>query len=805
MRFAIRTLLKHPGFAALAIVTVAAAMAITVGNFVFASAILLEGTPVPDSNRLVMLIRSSAQVPEAQTSPADYKDLSSQSSAFQSIGCYTGENPVLEDPFLPAENFTSQAVSGAFFQVFSVRPILGRVIDESDQRPGTDLVFVLSERFWRRRFNADPSIIGRTIRVDGRPATVVGVMPTSFDNPLLWGRVDAWQPLAFDARRWSNRTDNELRLVGRLRPGISLQQAQSEVDTLGRRLAKDNPENDGEATFRLADWDVMRQGGMRTHELEELVVALGAFVLLIAGANLANLCLARSADRLHDYAVRFALGSSLGNVFRQAVVEGLLVATLGGIFGLIGAHALVVCLQRYFTIGSQTGLIDFEFDGQTWILAGGIVALATVVQAVAPLILITRLGPLAALKSGGHATTIGRSGQRLRHALVAIELGLSLILVAGAGFCVRALGKMAGQDLGWQPNGILTAGLVLPNRPPYSSHAGRDNFIRRLEPELAQLPGIKSVAVSHQTPFRYWTRRTIAIEGRPLPRPGTEPFAFEIAASSGYFATFGIRLESGRLFSAQDQRQAPPVALIDEAMARTFWPGASPIGQRFRYTEGEDQREIKIVGVVVEAHSPIDAVAPPLTHFQIYRPWFQDSGSWMNISVRCSGPPEALENALRKTIFYLDPALPLSSVCSLRLEIDNLIGGGIGLVAKILGAFTVVGLCLAAVGVYGVVTTFVAQRTREIGIRMALGATDWQVARLVLSRTLAVAVAGAAVGTLGAIAVLRVLGTVWPAVEGSVGTMISGVAILVATGVGAAWVPVRRATLVDPIVALRSE
>jgi putative ABC transport system permease protein len=807
LRYGIRQLLKKPGFTAVAVLTLALGIGVNTTMFSVLNVLVLQGSASPDSGRLVSLFRTSAQSQTWPLAPANFFDFQKQNTSFECVGACWWNNSNLAEPGQPAQRLSSMVASSDLFSAFKIPPELGRVPGPESDAAGSALVAVLSDGFWRSHFAADPKVIGRTVRLDGEPTTIIGVMPPEFENPLYWGHIDLWRPLAMDAANRQIRDNAWMMAVGRLKPGVTLGQAQSEANTIAARLEHDFPKANAGNGLHLTLWNDVLTNDL-SRRLSWLCMGLAGFVLLIACANLANLQLARMTERVREYAVRIALGASRFQLMRQLLVESLLLSALGGAVGV------VIAAWGTRVIGGEifiTGVQGLDLPINTTVLVFTLVAsaLTGVAVGVIPASIATRTDVNAALKQGGRGATGDRSAHRLRKALIVAELALALVLLSGAGFIVRGMQRVARADLGWRPDGLTTGTLSLPYNAKYYNDAQCRAFFDKLALSLAALPGVQQDSISAYLPIvGFWRSSGVAIQGRPPATHGKEPLVYYNSVTPGYFANLGIPVTQGRGFTDADRPGSRNVTIINESMAKQLWPGQNPIGQRIEDVTSATPEWLEIVGVARDAHATLELVRPPDTPFQVYLPLLQTPSSyahWLNVAVRSSAPAATVADALRKAVQQIDPDQPIYAIASARESMEQ-ITRGLTLTGQMLAAFALVGLILSAVGLYGVIANLVAQRTTEIGIRMALGAEKSDILWLVLGQGVRLSLLGTVIGVALAWGLVRALNSILPSIPGGDPLAIAGVAaLLAAVALFASWLPARRATRVDPMVALRGD
>jgi predicted permease len=760
---------------------------------------LFRALPYPEPDRLVRVFRTSPHSQSWPHSQGNFFDHREKNGVFEHMAAYSFTRPNLADPGEPAVRLQGISATSDFFAALGVQPALGRVFAPEEHEPGADRVTVLSHSFWMSRLGGDPNILDRTMRLDGLDVKVIGVMPPGFEHPLLWGTVDLWRPLAFTAEQRSNRGNNWLRSLGRLKPGVSIEQAEGEMVVLAANLSSEHPENAGES-LRLEPLQLSMSDDIG-RKVMWFTFGLASFVLLIACANLANLQLVRTAARAREYAVRAALGAGRGRLLRQSLTESLALSLIGGAFSLLLALASVEFISRrlFSELPGAKVTLDFSVFGFTLLCS-----LATgLVFGTVPAWLASRADLNQALRQNMRGSTAGRSHHRLRHALIVGEVAFALILLAGAGLFLRGLQRFAHLDPGWRVDGLVFAQINLQGSN-YANPPQRAAFAHRFEERLRALPGVQQVSLSGSTPvWGFNSSGSFRIEGHPEPQPGEWPEVFFEPVTPQYFETIGIRLLEGRAFTPADTADRPEVVIINETMARRFWPGESAIGKRIG-RPGQDPRWQEVVGIVNDIAFPAN-LSEPYTRFQAYRPMAQTPWGGMTIGLRTSTAPEALLNSLREAAAELDPTQPVHRVRTAQSMVEQGLGN-ISLLGTLLGAFAALGLVLAAVGIYGVTSYSVVQRTGEIGIRMALGAQRSDVLRLVLSKGARLIVSGALLGFGGGYAVSRLLISAIPTLPTrDPATLVILSLALVGVALLACYVPARRATKVDPMAALRYE
>jgi predicted permease len=804
LRIGLRMLIKDKGFTIVAALTLALGIGANTTMFSVLNTYLFRALPYPNSDRLVSVFRTSIHSQSWPHSQGNFFDQREKNNVFEKMVAYTGISPNLADPGDPAERLRGIAATEDFFPALGVQPVLGRVFVPEDHQTseavGAGPVVVLSDRFWMRRFGGDPNVIGRMMRMDGQDVKVVGVMPPGFDHPLLWGAIDVWRPLAFNAEGRRSRNGNWLGAFARLKPGVTIEQADQAMKALAAAITKETSQNQNES-LRLEPF-YLSMSNVIERKVMWFTFGLAGFVLLIGCANIANLQLARTAARAREFAVRAALGARRFRLLRQSLVESLIISLIGGALSLLLATWGVKFISRglFSELPGAKVSLDFGVFGFALLCS----ALTGLIFGTVPAWLASRADVNQALRENVRGSSAGRSHQRLRSALIVGEVAFALILLTGAGLFLRGLQRFANLDPGWRVDGLLTAEISLP-RAKYTNDGQRRDFYQRLEERLAALPGVERVALAASQPvWSFYSSGGILIEGRPEPAPGQYPEVYDEPVSLRYFDTLGIRLISGRAFNSDDTTERARVVIINEAMARRFWPNESPIGKRIGSPYSNDRNWREVIGVVNDVGFP-GSLGEPYTRLQSFRPLAQSPWDSVNITLRTSVTSEAITNALRGAVAELDPTLPAHRIRTARSLVEQSLGN-VSLLGSLLGSFAALGLALASIGIYGVISYSVLQRTGEIGIRMALGAQTLDVLRMVLGKGARLILLGALLGFGGAYAVARFLAWAIPTLPTRDPMAMGVIAVaLVAVALAACYLPARRAAKVDPMVALRRQ
>ncbi|HEY6247994.1 MAG TPA: ABC transporter permease [Pyrinomonadaceae bacterium] len=799
VRYSLRLLLKHRGFAIVAVLTLALGIGINTAMFSVLNTFLFRSLPYPQSEQLMRIWRTS---PHSQTWPhsaANFFDQHDQNTVFEKMAAYNFASRNLTEQGQSAERLLSLAGTVDFFPLFGVAPARGRVFRPEEFEPGADNVVVLTDRLWTRRFGSDPNIIGRKIQLDGKSVEIIGVMPPAFEHPILWGPIDIWQPLTFTPERKANRGNNFLSEIGRLKPGVSIQQAEQSMIALAANLGKQNSSNEGESVRLEPLQRSMSDSIGRT--VMWFTFGLAGFVLLIACANLANLQLVRTAARSRELAVRAALGARRWRLLRQSLTESILLALIGGTISLIIALVAVrfISARMFMDLPGASVQLDYKVFGFALLIS----VVTGVLFGTVPAWLASRADVNQALRENSRGSTAGRSQHRLRHMLIVGEVAFAMVLLAAAGLFLRGLQRFMNSDPGWRVDGLVTAQMSLRG-DKYKDDKQRILFISELEDRLKTLPGVQHAAISASSPvFGFNSSSSFLVEGLPEPPPDKYWEMFFEGVTSDYFDTLGARLQQGRTFNQSDTPDHPQVVILNETAARTFWPNQNPIGKRISNT-AKKREYWEVVGIVNDIAFPGN-LGEPYTRFEAFLPMAQVAPSFLMIALRTPMNTDAVGNSLRSAVAGLDPDLPVYRIRTARTTVDQGLGS-ISLLGSLLGAFAVVGLLLAAIGIYGVISYTVVQRTGELGIRVALGAQRSDVMRLILGKGAFLVVTGALLGVAGAYAVSKVLISLVPSLptRDPVVLAVTGVA-LVGVALFACYIPARRATKVDPLVALKSE
>lgn len=790
MRYAFRQMARARGFTLVAVLTLAFGIGASSSVFSIVNAAMLQPLPYPRQERLVSVYELLPRLGGFAVAPGNFLDWRAQNTVFEGIAAYTSGDETLIGTE-SAERVPGTSVSWDIFDVLGVAPALGRTFRAQEDLPKQNTVVILSHGMWQRRFGADRQILGRTITLSGEPSTVIGVMPADFYFP---NRVtEFWRPLGIDPAD-ATRGGHFLATIARLKDGVSLEQATTEMRGIAARLAEQYP-----ATNRDESIEIIRRRdlivGSARPMLYTLLAAVGILVL-IACANVANLLLVRASVREKEIAIRASMGAGSGRLVAQMLSEGLVLATAGGLLGVLLASLLINPL-RTFGAGNIPRATEIALDWRVLAFALAVTLLTGVLFSVAPAWHAARGGLGTVLKEGGRSSS-GARGLRLRNTLLVLEVALSIVLLVGATLLLRSFANLTSVDPGFRPEQVLTFSVNLP-MVTYRGDQPRLAFFDRLHERLRAMPGVRAVGMVQTIPIRSDYLLSFSIKGRPS-EPGNDPSANYRAVSPGYFEALTIPLLRGRLFTDQD---VPPrmVTVIDESFAKQHFPGEDPIGRGVRMGNGVDEF-YEIIGVVGSVKYEGLHTSPRPT---MYAPFSTDLFGSMWMTVKTAGDPRDFAPAVRQVMRELDPTIPAAAF----ERLDAVIAESVAprrFSMLLLAAFALVALFLAAVGLYGVVAYAVSQRTQEIGLRMAIGAQRSDVLHMVLGGGMKLATTGIILGLVAALSLARYVATMLFGVTPFDPVSYSATAaVLLAVCALACYVPARRATTVDPLAALRTE
>jgi putative ABC transport system permease protein len=799
-------LLKSPGFTLVTVLALALGIGATTAIFSVVNTVLLRPLPYPNSERVVYMGEWSQQIPEMSVSYPNFMDWRDQNQVFEQIAAFRNSNYVLTDVGEP-ERLDGRQVSAAFFPVLGVNPAIGRNFTPEEDKPGANPVALISHGFWQRRLGSDPSVVNKPLLLNGESYTVIGVLPQTFE----WqSPVDVFVTVGLRSDRLMDRDNHPgMYVLGLLKPGVSVEQARTEMKAIAARLADQHPETNAGNSVALQS--------LQERAVEDIRVALWVlfwaviFVLLIACANVANLLLARAASRSKEIAIRTALGAGRLRLIRQLLTESLLLSLLGGLCGLLfamwGIDALLSAIPddvpRLLTanIGLDRWVLLFTF---------GVSVLTGLLFGLAPALQASKTNLNDSLKEGGRSGSAGGSHQRVRNMLVVSEVALSLLLLVGAGLLIQSFLRLQKTDLGFDPANVLTLRVPLPEAR-YKENAQVASFWDELQNRVRVLPGVESVGLTRGLPMNGGIESGFTIEGREVANIKDLPIAVNLFTSANYFQTMNIPLLSGRYFTEQDTKDSQPVVLVDEMLAARFFPNTDAVGKRLKLGGADSESPwMQIVGVVkhVKHYSPNEEPRVEVyTHYrQVPERFFAAAtrSMWVAVKTR-TADPTSLTTAIRNEVQQIDKDQPISNVD----KMENIVAATVApqkFATWLLGIFAAVAMVLAAIGIYGVMAYSVTQRTHEIGIRMALGAGQRDVLRMVVGQGMKLALVGVALGLAGAFAATRLMSTLLFGVSATDPLTYSSVALLLgAVALFACLIPAHKATKVDPMIALRYE
>jgi putative ABC transport system permease protein len=795
MRYGLRMSLKKPGFTLTAVITLSLGIGATSTIFSFVNGILLRPLPYQDSERLVALDETAPKrgVASMGVSFPNFLDWREQNQVFTGVATYSSGNYTMTGSGEP-EQLSGADISYNTFEVLGVAPVLGRTFTAEEDRPGNDLVVILGYGLWERRFGGKPEIIGQKITLLNQQRTVIGVMPPDFKFPDV---ADLWVPLALDTNSWT-RTDHGLSAIARLKPGVTREGAQSDMTSVARRIEEANPiTNEGLGVSVIP----LREGLVSDyHNALFILMGVVGLVLLIACANVANLLLARASARGKEVAIRTALGAGRWRVFRQLLTESVVLGVMGGALGLVlavwGLDLLLAAIPIDFPFWMK-----FKLDGRVLGFTAGVTLLTALIFGAAPALQASKVDLNEALKEGGRGAA-GAARHRLLRSLVVAEVSLSLVLLIGAGLMMRSFMRLQHTNPGLNPENLLTLRIDLPGAK-YETPEKRQNFYKELLERIGALPGVKAAGAVSNLPLGGDTwGRSLTVEGFPVLPVGQAPMINHCVTTPNYFRAMGIPLLLGRDFSDADMRDSLRVTIIDERLAREYWPNESPIGKRVRFgpPEGNEPWHT-IVGVVGAVKHESLSLTRRKT---VYLPHAEVTIDDMALAVRAANP-EHLTPAIRGQVKAIDPDLPIINARTMTEVISRSVWQP-RLYAILFGVFAAVALALASIGIYGVMAYSVSERTREIGVRVALGAQRRDVLKLIVAQGMTLTLIGAGIGLSAALALTRLMQTLLFEVSATDPfTFVALAALLSVVALAACYLPARRATKVDPMVALRCE
>jgi putative ABC transport system permease protein len=805
VRFGLRMMRKHPAFTAIAIITLALGIGANTAIFSVVNAVLLKDLPVADADRLVMIFETNPArgFNRLSVAPGNYLTWKAQQTVFEEIGAFGAQSFTLAGND-GAEMLEGARVSANLFGILRVAPSHGRAFTSEEDRPGGERVAMLSHSLWKRRFGGAQDIIGQSITLDDKPYAIVGVMPDGLR--LSSGNIDIWAPAALDAERGlDGMTGRILQVIARLKPQATTEQARAEMGVITQGMAQTNPVFNAGFSADIVPLREVFVGSWR--RILMILFGVVACVLLISCANVANLLLARTATRTRETAIRVALGASRLRIVRLLLMESLLLAGAGGLLGLLigwwGVDALVALSPADALRSRRVGM-----DANVAWFTLALTFLTGLLFGLAPALKSSKPDLNESLKSGGRGATAGLG---LRSMLVVSEIALSLVLLVGAGLMIRSFLRLQSVDSGFDPRNTLTLRLTLPEAR-YPEARQVISFYQQLTERLGSLHGVESVAATHALPFSGMGGvRPFTVEGRPRPESGKANDAQYRLVGPGYFHTMKIALVRGREFTKQDEAKAAGVAIINQAFKRRYFPDEDPIGKRITLGGYDDQLG-EIVGVVGDVrHWWAGTEAEPEMYWAYSQAWLARSPTLsrlrrsLTLALRTSGDPQSLIQGVRREVIAMDKALPVTGVGTMEERMGASLAGT-RFNTLLLSLFAALALVLSVVGLYGVISYTVAEGTREIGVRMALGAQTGDVLRFVVGQGMTLTLVGVGIGLLASFGLTRLMkdmlfgvGPTDPLTFVAIAVLLTAAALL------ACWIPARRATKVDPMEALRCE
>ena len=811
LSYGVRMLLKHRGVTAIAVLTLALGIGANTAIFSVVNAVLLNPLPYKDPDRLVSLWENVPTHGRWRASPANFFDWKKQNTVFQDVVAFGGAAVTLTGDGEP-EQLHGARVSSGYFAVVGIEPALGRSFTVEEHEPGKGRVVILGHNLWQRRYGGDRNIVNRNVTLDGSSFTVVGVMPAGIYpvRPTTSGNIsfdeqqqDFLTPMSFTPTWAAVRSAHVLGVLARLKPGVSLEQATTEMKTIAARLEQEHAENRGEGIIVNAFMNEV-VGDVRP----ALLTLLGAvaLVLLIACANVAGLLLAQHAGRSKEIAIRAALGAARTRLVRQFFLEGLLLSALGTVAGIALASFGIKVLLQFVPAGvprlTQVGL-DWRVLGFTMLIALG----TCLIFGLVPAWHASRPDLQTALEQSGRTSGPGASRLRFRQVLVVFQVSIAVMLVIGAGLLVKSFWLLQRVDPGFQKEGVLTAGLTLPVSK-YSQPDQINNFHKQLLERISVVPGVKSATIAYDHPLTSNWVDSFEIEGRVAPPESRSQSANFVPIGSEYFDTVGLKLVTGRRFTAQDDQDHPGVTLINESFAKHYFPNENPVGLRMklappaRIWDNQKLTSFEIIGIVRDVKlAGLEAPSEPAYYIPASQAPLED----MVLLVRTTTDPLSIAGAVRQAVWSIDPNQPISNVSTMEKVVEDSIGQR-RLNMLLMGLFGGLAMLLSAVGIYGLLSHAVTQRTQEMGIRMALGAQVSDVLKLVLKQGMMLVLAGEAIGLLGAFMLTRLMqGLLFGVTPNDATTFVVVVGVLTIVALLACYIPARRATKVDPLIALRYE
>lgn len=801
IRHALRALAHSPAYTAIALFTLALGIGVNTSMFSLVNTLLFRSAPYPKSEQVVQLATVTRNGEQRAFSEQEIREIRDQARDFSALTALAFDSVAWTEPGQPAERINMVRFTSEMNDVFQVPPLLGRGLLPEDFEAGKGHAVVLNEWFWRTRFNSDPQIVGRTLRLAGESVTIVGVMPARFDYKLLWGNTPVFGPIQFTPDQLAFRAYRNFLLIGRLKPGATERGIGVQLAPLATRQEKEFPQEYPGIHYRAISLQRAVMNDI-SRSISWTLLGLASFILLIACANLANLQLARATASLREFAIRAALGASRRRLIVQQLTEAVLLSGTGGALGFLVAYWINDLLEQNILLGGTPGL-DLRLDWPVIVVAAVVSLVTGVLFGIVPAVLASRADLNTALKSQSRGSTASRRQQRLRHALIIGEIAIALVLLGGAAVMNRGLVKMLARPVGWDTSRIATGSLPLPESR-YPSPAKRIELYDKLLARLQTIPGVEHAALATSLPlFGYGPDRPVFSNTIGGAERTDCPTASHAMVTPDYFATMGITLLQGKIFGADVHADSPQQIVVNRSLADRFWPGENPIGKRLGAVDNKKTEWREVIGVVGDVEPAINIENPP-TRLTVYRPLPQEAWGYVNVVLRGANPA-TLTEPMRRAIADIDADLSADQVGTVR-EIAKRAHHNLTVIAQTMEGFAFLGLALAAVGLYGVISSIVVQRTGEFGVRLALGATPHALLGDVLGRGLRLAAFGLVIGVIGAWGLTRFLASIMPRLASAdPGTFVAISLLLLAVTLVACWFPARRATKVAPMIALRTE
>jgi predicted permease len=810
LRFALHLIVKDRWYSTVAVIALSLGIGVNATVFTLVNAVLIRGLPFKDSGQLYMLGSVRASAPPGSggggISYADYRDLREQQHSFVDLAAFTGNSFNIADDVSMPEQARGAMVTAETFRLLGQPPILGRDFAPTEDRKGAELVVILGYTIFKNRYNGDPNVIGKTLRINGRPATIIGVMP---DRMKFGNNAEMWTPFVPSTQQ-ENRNSRFLQVFGRLKNGVSRAQAQTEMNAIAARLVTEYPDTNKEYTrVAVETFNDRFNGGPIRAVFLSMMGAVG-FVLLIACANVANLLLSRSAHRSREIAVRIALGATRWRVIRQLLVEAVVLGFIGGALGFLLALGGIRLFDAAVQDVGKPYWIVFSVDYVVIGFLAGVCVLTGVLFGLMPALQVSKTNVNEVLKEGGRGNSGGRRARWLSSTMVVVELALTIVLLVGAGLMIRSFMKMYTLDLGIDPRNLMTMRMQLQTDTRYKTPEERRAFYDQLVPKLAAISGVEAVAISTSVPPQGAGGRGFEIDGRPRKAGEDPPQVTTVTISPEFFQTVGVQIRRGRGFTATDGLPGAENVIINDRIAARFFAGEDPIGRRIRFVS----REAPPAGQLPPVWRTIVGVCPTIRHSSpqdaeptaaVYLPHRQETPGGAALIVRSQLPPATVMGEVRKAVQSLDQDQPVFTIQTMREMLAN-VQWPFRVFGTVFAIFAVIALSLSAVGLYAVMAYSVTQRTQEIGVRMALGADARRVSWLILRRGLVQLALGLSIGLTGAFFISQAIGSVLVQVTPRDPATFVGISvILTLVALAACIIPARRASRVDPLIALRAE